>query len=138
MMHIFVWITQTFYPVAGSLALLAGPVPSGGLVLLLLFVDAIKRLTRELRPDGTDHRSFPSGHAATAWYLAATSHYHLLVVVWALLASASRVFLRRHYLHDVLVGAFLGIAAGWGLARIVPSRRRFGWKKLLTSRPYLV
>lgn len=85
---------------------------------------ALKRLTREKRPEGSGY-SFPSGHAVASFAVATMqSHYHpKQAPFWyagAALISASRVTLRRHYVHDVLAGA----ALGYGIARFELKRPR--------------
>ena len=80
-----------------------------------LMSEALKAVVRERRPDGTNRTSFPSGHATAAFAVAAIeSHYHRReAVFWyagAFLIADSRVTLRRHYPHDVIVGGILGIA----------------------------
>lgn len=76
--------------------------------------EILKITTREERPDGAGHRSFPSGHA-TAAFAAATvqSEYHpWQLPLWmsgAGLIAASRVKLHRHYIHDVVAGGILGM-----------------------------
>ncbi len=64
-----------------------------------------------------DHFSFPSGHACAAvavvtpLLLAAPTAAIPLVCI-ALMVGASRVYLRVHYVTDVVVGQMLGAAAG--------------------------
>ncbi len=70
------------------------------------------------RPDGSSRRSFPSGHASTAfatatvlqgrygWKAGAPSY---LVASYV---AASRMNAAKHYLSDVVFGATLGILAG--------------------------
>jgi membrane-associated phospholipid phosphatase len=73
------------------------------------------------RPDGRDHArirsSFPSGHAGGAFAVAtvvAHKHprYKILSYTAATAISVSRVYLRRHYPSDVLVGSAVGYVAG--------------------------
>lgn len=79
---------------------------------LMAVVQAVKVATAVRRPDGSDARSFPSGHAAAAFYVAALSHFAPLATLWACLASVARVVLHRHSWLDVGIGAVLGAAAG--------------------------
>ncbi len=76
------------------------------------------------------HHSFPSGHAVSAFTFA------VVFAVWrpswrpALLAAAaavalSRVVLDAHFFSDVVAGALLGAAVGWGVV-VVTARR---WPK---------
>lgn len=119
------WITHTFYPIVSILAFASGPSNLFGLAILMAFVEALKRIVGELRPDKSDYRSFPSGHSATAWYVASVFDWHWLVSAWAIAVSASRYIKRRHFIHDILVGAALGILAGHLVRRFVP---KITWK----------
>lgn len=93
----------------------------------------LKLLTRERRPDGSSRDSFPSGHATAAFAVAQlasqntrNSTQKALWFVGATLIADSRVTLRRHYVHDVLAGAALGItvvrAPGLRISLLVPRR----------------
>lgn len=79
-----------------------------------------KELVSERRPDGSNHRSFPSGHATFAFAGATMLHHeygHLSPWITiggyglATFTAADRVLRDRHYLHDVCAGAAIGIAA---------------------------
>jgi undecaprenyl-diphosphatase len=66
-----------------------------------------------------DAYSFPSGHAAAAMALALPLAFvspwlALPAVSGALVVGASRVYLRVHYVTDVVVGQILGAAAALG------------------------
>ena len=90
----------------------------------------LKYIVREPRPhDHSQRNSFPSGHSATVF---AFSGY-----VWAehgwkwgvpamsisLLTGASRVNDNKHRVHDVLAGATIGLAYGWGIQRLQQSNK---------------
>lgn len=89
-----------------------------GLILIVLLRYAIKRE----RPDKTyrahfltpwNRYSFPSHHALRAFIIAVGvgAHYADLLIplfVMACLICFSRVYLAKHYLSDVLVGALMG------------------------------
>ena len=70
------------------------------------------------RPFG---RSFPSGHASQAFFMAAlvARHFHssawilFLLYPAALLVAITRIYVGAHYPRDVLAGAILGSA--WGM-----------------------
>ena len=78
----------------------------------------LKHSIHECRPDGSDHRSFPSGHATVAcagahilykeygkksfWY--GVAGYGVATAI-----CADRVFRNRHYWQDVCAGAAIGI-----------------------------
>lgn len=80
----------------------------------------LKKLTHTLRPDGSAHNSFPSGHTAQA-FTAATflseeykSRYPWMPYASYTVASSVgllRVANNRHYISDVLVGAGIGYLA---------------------------
>lgn len=45
--------------------------------------------------------------------------YDIWICVWAFLVSASRIFVGKHYLGDVLVGILAGLAVGLLLSRVL-------------------
>lgn len=71
------------------------------------------------RPDGSDDKGFPSGHAAMAFQGAAFMQrrygwtYGAPAYVLASYVGYSRVDNRHHYSKDVLAGAVLGIASSY-------------------------
>ena len=80
----------------------------------------IKFITGRIRPDGTNRRSFPSGHTSSS-FLAATiaddlygSKIGVPAYLLAGLTGLSRIHDNKHYLSDVIFGAGLGIALGKG------------------------
>lgn len=86
------------------------------LLTTTVLVTGLKILTHERRPDGTTTDSFPSGHAAAAFTLAALAAQKArtrteagLWYVGAAAIADSRVTLRRHYPRDVVAGALLGL-----------------------------
>lgn len=86
-----------------------------------LAVEGLKRATDRTRPDGTHKRSnasFPSSHAANAFALAWVVARRWPRATWGLFVSAalvavSRIYLNRHFISDVMVGAALGMLFGW-------------------------
>lgn len=78
-----------------------------------------KNLISEQRPDKSDNKSFPSGHAATAFASATTLHRRygwkagLPAYAMATLTGAARVGAKKHDWIDVTVGAAIGAATGW-------------------------
>jgi undecaprenyl-diphosphatase len=94
-----------------------------GISLLIAVVLSIKFLVRRRRPEGdwgniyrnTDPHSFPSGHAARSFLIAALgtglgpAWLAVLLCVWAPLVSLARVAMGVHYVSDVAAGAVLGI-----------------------------
>lgn len=101
------WAVVVFFGIAGL----------AGVVL------AIKFLVRRERPAGewggiyrnTDPHSFPSGHAARAFLIAAIASVlappwlAAVLWVWAPLVSLARVAMGVHYVSDVVAGAVLGV-----------------------------
>jgi len=86
--------------------------------LMLGSVYLIKVSTQHLRPDGSDYRSFPSGHTAQAFLAASIVHTELRdksqwygVGAYALATSvgAFRMLNNKHWEADVFAGAGVGI-----------------------------
>jgi hypothetical protein len=83
-----------------------------------MLVEPLKLAIDRRRPDGSDHQSFPSGHAAVTFAAAAVIERHLgwknsaLAYVIASYVAASRLHDNRHYLSDVVFGAAVGSIAG--------------------------
>jgi undecaprenyl-diphosphatase len=74
-----------------------------------------------------DYQSFPSGHATTAFALAAcigflSARWFWPAIAFALVIGVSRVALGAHYPSDVLAGAILGMLGAY-FVRVVFSRR---------------
>ena len=79
----------------------------------------LKWAISEERPDESGDDSFPSMHASTSFAAAATLHKRygwevgLPAHVVATFVAAARVKADKHFVHDVIVGAAIGEAAGW-------------------------
>jgi membrane-associated phospholipid phosphatase len=77
-------------------------------------VAALKATIDRERPDGSDHHSFPSGHAANSFAAATVlDRRYGGVVGWiaygaAGLVAASRVIGNHHWFSDVVTGAVIG------------------------------
>jgi membrane-associated phospholipid phosphatase len=77
-----------------------------------------KLATRRARPDGSDRRSLPSGHTASAFATATVLHHHfgwragIPAYGFGAYVAASRMSANKHHLSDVLLGATVGIVAG--------------------------
>jgi len=68
------------------------------------------------------HHSFPSGHSMAAWALftlmaalVKKTWVSLLCLFLAVSVSISRIYLMAHFLEDVVAGAMVGIALGYGV-----------------------
>ncbi len=89
-------------------------------VIMEGFVYPIKNVSHELRPNGNDYQSFPSGHTAEA-FLSATFLFeeYKNVSVWygiggylvAGTVGYLRIYNNAHWMHDVIAGAGFGIAS---------------------------
>lgn len=81
-------------------------------------VQTLKFSVRRTRPNGAAY-SFPSGHAAATFALAAVVERHLgyrfawPTLVIATYVATSRLHDNVHYLSDVVFGAAIGTATGW-------------------------
>jgi membrane-associated phospholipid phosphatase len=114
-----------------------GVLATEALINSTIVVEALKTVSQRQRPP-EDHssgeffeggRSFPSGHAISAWSLATViaqeyGHNRPLVQVGAYglatVVSLSRYTGRKHFLSDVLVGS----AMGYGIGRYVYQKHR--------------
>jgi membrane-associated phospholipid phosphatase len=96
---------------------------------------ALKLTVSERRPDHSDYRSFPSGHAARAFAGAelVRSEYGWAWGIGAYALATGVGVLRitgdHHYTHDVLAGAAIGIAGSRLAYWLLPLERRWlGWE----------
>jgi membrane-associated phospholipid phosphatase len=97
--------------------------PFKAVLVALCLVFVLKFLVGRSRPglskDWDAYQSFPSGHSAVAFAFAASVNVapflRTLVYVLAVVTAISRVYHRKHWGTDVLVGS----ALGYGVGRIV-------------------
>ena len=87
-------------------------------ILSEILVEPIKFAVRRERPDGSNHLSFPSGHASVTFATATVIERHLgwrksiLGYAIASYVAMSRIHDNQHYLSDVIFGAAVGTIAG--------------------------
>lgn len=106
-----------------------------GIVINAALVWGLKHTIDSPRPDGTDSRSFPSGHSAWAFAGAtmierelggASEWYTWGAYTFASAIAMERVIDAHHYPTDVIAGASIGILAthaGYFLADLIMGRR---------------
>lgn len=96
------------------------------IICMSVFVMILKFTIRRRRPEGewgnwyraTDPHSFPSGHAARVFLIAAIAvglgptWLAVVLCIWAPLVAIARVAMGVHYLSDIIAGGILGILAG--------------------------
>jgi hypothetical protein len=87
-------------------------------ILSEILVEPLKFAVRRERPDGSNHQSFPSGHASVTFATATVIERHLgwrksvLGYAIASYVAMSRIHDNRHYVSDVIFGAAVGSIAG--------------------------
>jgi membrane-associated phospholipid phosphatase len=94
----------------------------------------LKYTIREERPDKTDNRSFPSGHAARAFMGAELVRMEygtplgIAAYGTAIGVACLRVYNDRHWWHDVAAGAGIGILSTHIAYWVLPLEKRIlGW-----------
>lgn len=100
-------------------------------VLMVAVVNQLKSRAGVLRPDGSSHNSFPSGHTATAFmtammlskeYGGENPWYSIAGFTISTVTGLTRMANNRHWLSDVLAGAGFGILStetGYFLADLI-------------------
>ena len=83
-------------------------------------VNGVKYSVGRIRPDGSRHNSFPSGHTATAFMTATMLHkeygwrspwFSIGGYTAAAVTGVSRLMNNRHWMTDVMAGAAIGIGS---------------------------
>lgn len=92
---------------------------AGSIATSALIATGLKEAFPERRPDGSDRKSFPSGHTARA-FTAAASLYNrqgqsvgIPALAVATLVGVARVKADKHFWYDAVVGAGIGAGVGF-------------------------
>lgn len=91
---------------------------AGSLAATSLVTEGLKEAFPKLRPDGSDRKSFPSGHTSRSFAAAATIYnregakFGIPAFVVAGFVGLARVEGKKHYWSDVAAGAAIGTASG--------------------------
>lgn len=106
-----------------------GALQAGGSVAAAsLISEGLKEAFPELRPDGSDRKSFPSGHTARSFAAAASLYnrqgqsFGIPALAVATLVGVARVEADKHHWYDAVAGAAIGSAAGFLITRDRPDR----------------
>lgn len=123
-----------YMPIAGTMLLCLPPdgregwqdkllLGATGMAAMGLMVNTLKYTVCEMRPDRSRRNSFPSGHTATAFVGAELMRmeygnaWGAAAYVVATATGVLRMYNEKHWCHDVLAGAGIGILsariAGW-------------------------
>lgn len=103
-------------------------------VIMMALVYPIKYFVNEPRPDGSEYKSFPSGHTAQAFVAATFMHeelkhksiwYSIGAYTIASSVGAFRLLNNRHWTSDVLAGAAIGIIS----TKIAYLTHKYKWGK---------
>jgi membrane-associated phospholipid phosphatase len=92
---------------------------AGSLAASSLITEGLKQAFPKTRPDGSDRKSFPSGHTSRSFSAAATifnrygAAYGIPAFAVASLVGVARVKAKKHFWSDVLVGAAIGTGSGF-------------------------
>ena len=90
----------------------------------------LKHMVKEWRPSGEDNHSFPSGHATTAFQGAELVRmeyggwYGVAAYVMATGVAVERVVYDKHWIHDVVMGAGVGILSARVSLWLLPWEKR--------------
>ncbi|HWK03394.1 MAG TPA: phosphatase PAP2 family protein [Puia sp.] len=116
------------------------------LLMSSLFTNAVvfgvKGWSHELRPDGSDYNSFPSGHTAEAFasaefmrqeYKDVSPWYGVAGYAMATATGMLRMYNNKHWMSDVVAGAGVGIASTKLAYWLYPVIKHALWKDKATG-----
>jgi membrane-associated phospholipid phosphatase len=111
-------VSYAFYALLQSY--IERPVLTGG--------DAFSRMIGDVYAGDQPYNDFPSLHASLSTIFAihwwrADRRIGLPVAVWVALIVLSTVFVKQHYVADMVAGVLLALAASWIALRVVGERR---------------
>lgn len=107
-------------------------------VIMTAAVFSVKKISHEMRPDGSDSYSFPSGHTASAFaaaefmrqeYKGVSPWYGVAGYAAAAATGYLRLYNNKHWLSDVVAGAGVGILSTDLAYYLYPSIKRIFSKK---------
>ena len=96
---------------------------AGTFVLSQTMTTVLKETIKEERPDGSDFKSFPSGHTSQSFAVAGSLHRRygweigLPAHAVATFVGVARVKAHKHHVRDVIFGAAIGEASAWIVSR---------------------
>ena len=102
-------------------------------VITTAIVVPLKHITKEQRPDGSDYKSFPSGHTATAFaaaefmrqeYKDVSPWYGIAGYAAATATGILRLYNNKHWVGDVAAGAGVGVLSSKLAYWIYPAIKR--------------
>jgi hypothetical protein len=90
---------------------------SQAIILTQVYTTALKVVVQRERPDESNNRSFPSGHASNAFAIASVTarHYPKLAVpayAFGAFVAVSRMAAEKHHFSDIVAGSGLGLSIG--------------------------
>ena len=100
------------------------------------FTQVLKLTVQRERPDGSNNKSFPSGHSSGSFATATVLQRHygwkvgLPAYAFAGYIACSRLSENKHYLSDVVFGAAIGILVGRTVT-VVAAKNRFAVSPIL-------
>lgn len=108
-----------------------------GMVIMITVVYSLKKITHQLRPDGSKYNSFPSGHTTNAFmgaeFLNQEYGFRSPLYGYTGYATAAgtrilRMYNNKHWFGDVLTGAGIGILSAkisyWIFSKIEKKRNQ--------------